>query len=368
MTKDKTTTKDLSKAATAARLKYCGEDGKQKTQQEIAALMGISQAEVARYLKLAREANIIRIEVDPYFTVDLRQKLMETFPHLTEVIIVPIAGIPEERSDLLLSELGTECAHYFRTTVRHDAKIGVSGGETMNAFIRSIGRFKDQGASLPVACHIFPLVILLTAEVIAITPAALVANFVSCLPDSRGKAFQLPSVMAEGRRHVSVADIYKKNPEIQALISEIEHLDYYFVGIGCIDYSGRARHIRNAREISTHLFSALIWDVNLLPTFQKYNAKGECLHQPFDENGNFLTDERELEPLRNFSLALPADTLCSHVEKQTANVVGVAGGLVKHEAVHAALRAKIFNVLITDSLTVEYVLKAEGRLTTDTTE
>jgi len=365
MTKDKITTKDLSKAATAARWKYRG-DG--KTQQEIAGLMGISQAEVARYLKLAREANIIRIEVDPHFTVDLKQKLMETFPHLREVIIVPIAGIPEERSDLLLSELGTECAHYFRTTVRHNAMIGVSGGETINSFIRSIGRFRDQDFSLPVACRIYPLVILLTAEVIAITPAALVANFVSCLPDSRGKAFQLPSVITGGRRNVSVANIYKENPEIKALNSEIEHLGYYFVGIGCIDYSGRARHIRNAREISTHLFNSLIRDFNLLPALKKYNAKGECLNQPFDENGNFLTAKSELEPLRNFSLALPADTLSSHVEKQTANVVGVAGGLVKHEAVHAALRAKIFNVLITDSLTVEYVLKAEGRLTTDTTE
>ena len=45
--------------------------------------------------------------------------------------------------------------------------------------------------------------------------------------------------------------------------------------------------------------------------------------------------------------------------RKVRQVVGVAGGPRKHDAIEGALTGKLVNVLITDFATAEYLLKAE---------
>jgi len=88
----------------------------------------------------------------------------------------------------------------------------------------------------------------------------------------------------------------------------------------------------------------------------------ESLYQPFDACGTFLIDREELTSLRNCMLYLSLDILQKHVHAKTATIIAVAGGNSKKDAVHAGLHAQIFNVLITDSDTAEYVLKKEEKV------
>ena len=71
--------------------------------------------------------------------------------------------------------------------------------------------------------------------------------------------------------------------------------------------------------------------------------------------------EEDLEPLQHNLLYLPLNVLRKHVEEDTATVVAVAGGRIKHEPVLSALRGKLFNVSIIDALTVEYILGEVGK-------
>jgi DNA-binding transcriptional regulator LsrR (DeoR family) len=122
-------------------------------------------------------------------------------------------------------------------------------------------------------------------------------------------------------------------------------LDFYFVGIGYVSldkekYSGPGLQ-----------FNSLVSTLNLIDTLKNLGAVGECDHQPFDKSGNFLIDKPELRDLRSQLLNVPLEVLQDHVNNRSARVVAIAGGGIKHEAIYAALKAKIFNVLITDSLT-----------------
>lgn len=346
------TDREKSKIADIARRYY--EDHIPQT--EIAKDLGMSQAEVSRCLKLAEEKGIVRIKIDPFFTTDLKQKLSEKFPHLKEVIITPLADSPNESGPAFLGKLGMECARYFMDIAHHGATIGLSCGNSVHTFTEAIGKFTMQGARFPIGCRVYPLIILMLPEVVAVTPAALVANLVRWLPDSRGKAFQLPSVVTDQKGKAYAP--YREHPEIRDLCSEIEHLDYYIIGIGMIDRQGKTR-IGKMDHMPTHEFNSLIWKFNLIEALKKYDAQGESIYQPFDKIGNFLIDKREFEPLRNRILYLPLRCLRDHVQANTARVIAVSGGEIKHEAIYGALRAKIFNVLITDSWTAEYVLEKE---------
>jgi len=98
--------------------------------------------------------------------------------------------------------------------------------------------------------------------------------------------------------------------------------------------------------------------LGLQDSLDRHGAKGESLHQPFNDLGESLFNLKEFDALRSSVLCLPLEILQSHVkEHKQKTIIAVAGGHLKHEAIIAALRSKIFNVLVTDSLTVEYVLK-----------
>jgi len=194
------------------------------------------------------------------------------------------------------------------------------------------------------------------------TQAALIAQLVSALPHATGKALQLPSISldAQGEKQVRA---YRKNPQIQELLSEIESMNCYVMGIGFIDYEGEGRRIgQNRQHMSTHEFNTMILALRLLEILKTYDAVGEVLSQPFDTNGTFLIDKPELKYLKSITLTVPLDILAQHVHNKSALSIAVAGGMIKHAAIHAAIRAKIFNVLVTDSTTAEYVLKEEGVL------
>ena len=43
--------------------------------------------------------------------------------------------------------------------------------------------------------------------------------------------------------------------------------------------------------------------------------------------------------------------------KKIRRVIGVAGGSSKHQAIRAALEGKVINVLVTDHVTAQYLLR-----------
>jgi DNA-binding transcriptional regulator LsrR (DeoR family) len=350
--------REMSRIATIAR-RYYHHGEKQKT---IADALGVSQTDISRCLKLAHEHGIVQVFIDPSLTQNLERDLCTAFPHLQEAVVVPLADLPGQSDDAhFLQELGVAGARYLLREAHHGATIGISCGYSVEAVINGIGQLHGEGAMLPIATQIYPLLILMHPELVKVTPAASVAKLVGTLPDAKGQVFQLPRVETEDD-----LKFYKGNAQIQQLLRQIEGLDYYVVGIGRIDYEGKMREERHKQQRVTHEFNALIWNVDLIESLQTYGAKGEVCYQPFDEHGNLLMQHADLAPLRQSVLYLPLEVLQQHVRDSRARkktdtppkkIIAVAGGERKYEAILAALRAQLFNVLVIDSLTADKIVR-----------
>lgn len=348
---------EKNKMASIARMSFKDE----KSQKEIAAHFNISQAEVSRYIRQAKKLGIVRIHIDSAFNGKVESILKEKFDHLQRVIIVP--HMPTARRGVdpaLVQALGMECAQYLLTRVTDRAKIGVSSGKAVEASVSALGKLHEQGVPMPYGCMVLPLSSKLSLDVGRATQVAVVAQLGRCLPGSTAKGLQLPSVSldAKGAKQVQA---YRKNPQIRELLSEIERLHCYVIGIGAIDYEGEEHRMSYDRPaMSAEEFNAMIWKLGLVEILKEYDAVGEMLSQPFDREGKCLIDSPALTYLKDAVLNASLDVLGQHVERKSALIIAVAGGEIKHQAIHAAIRAKIFNVLVTDSTTAEYVLTEEG--------
>lgn len=326
-------------------------------QDAIAREYNLSQAEVSRYIREARRQKIVRIEIDPYYLREQAQALRAQFPHLKEVILRPAFQVAQPHGDgALLEALGTACADYFLQIVGHNATLGISCGLAVEAFANAVGRHSATHTTvLPVACEIYSLLTLMASDIQGLTPAGLVANLTRWLPDSTGYAFHLPHDDTQGIR------AYLNKRPIQQLQQTLPNLQYYIMGIGYIEEAKTRQRIGRVHHRVSYEFNALIDRLDLIETLQKYQAIGESIYQPYDKDGNILLTQPELKPLEESMIYLSLEELQKRLQQdKEVSVIGIAGGQVKHAAVYAALQAKIFNVLVTDSKTAEYVLQQEN--------
>jgi len=332
-------------------------------QQDIAKALGATQSGISRLLAEARKLGIVRFEVNSVSAREQQEMLKKKFPHLKDISIVPYAAPADTVPPDLLTVLGAEAARWFLDRVPHGAKIGVSCGVGVNAAIDAINELGARDSKLPTQCRVYPLIITMMADVVSITPAALVAKLVSSLPAARGNAFQLPFELPGKLSARSPRDFYMQCPEVRRLLENTKDLDCYLIGVGFIDVLGKWKQTRDMAHMATHEFNSLVWRLGLIEALDELGAVGESLHQPFDATGEFLLDRPELKLLREHMLYLPLAEMSRRVHERKADVVAVAGGHEKVDAIRAALRAKIFNVLVIDSSTAGAIL-GKGEMTT----
>ena len=348
----------INKAFAVARLYYL--EGKNQTDiQKEKELKLDSQTEVSRYLAIAKELGLITITINnPPHTQKLGNLLLASFKHLKEVKVIPVSESTfREQATFgtnLLQALGEEAAKYFLDKVKSNSEIGLSCGTTVSHVIEEIGNLvakKLPNEPVPTGCSIFPLVIQKGPEIEGITPAALVGNLTRRLPAARGKAYHLP-------KDIDGHPLYSEHPAIIDLLKDLEDLDFYLVGVGRID-SGE-RHMMPRQTVSVE-FNSLIHDLDLENALEKHDAQGEIALQPFSSKGKFLIGEPDFLALHQSILYMPLEILRKHVRGKVPKVVAVAGGKAKHHAIYAALKSRVFDVLITDSDTAAFLLEKEGK-------
>lgn len=104
-----------------------------KSQQEIANVVGVSRPQVSRLLKEAREAGIVEIKLNqPYETSkeELSRKLAKKLG-IDKVLIVDEGGAPEGNRDKKLECISTFAADYLAELIEAHTNIGVGWGETI---------------------------------------------------------------------------------------------------------------------------------------------------------------------------------------------------------------------------------------------
>ena len=304
-----------------SRLYY--EDG--LNQQDIAKRLGMSRPHVSRMLATAKAEGIVNITINnPYSREqDIEQELVETFGVLDAFVV----SMEEGSEQRFLHQLGRNCAALLESVLKDHDIVGVMTGRTIAAVAAELEYFARN------ALQFTPLVggwgstgsawhansnTMMFAEKLKSTYWLLHAPAVVASPETRG--------------------LLMKEPEIASVFEITRKSTVAVIGIGQVS--------KEATIVQTGYFG----DTDLNDVIQKGAVANVC--------ASFLNGEGE-------NIAFSAQTRMIGIDipelRQHTNVIAVAGGQDKVEAITATLRGKWIDILVTDFETAQRVLAFHKR-------
>ncbi|MDF7657811.1 sugar-binding transcriptional regulator [Erwiniaceae bacterium L1_54_6] len=292
-------------------------------QSDIAQLLKLSQSFVSRILNRSVKEGVVKISVVPPANVFPElEKAIEQAYQLPQAIVV---DVPEQASALQIKQsIGSAAAHYLETRLRADELIGISSWSgTIRAMVDALH---------PLTAPCRGVIQLLggvgtNGNVQATILTQNLAALLNC------PAWLLPSQSIEhsvhDRQRLSV------NPDVAVVLEKFEQVDLAIVGIGDLEPSALLRNSGN------------YYDEEMLRTLAQRGAVGDiCLHY-FDAEGKPVLSAAE-DPVIGMELAQV---------KKCPQVVALAGGKEKAQAIRGALRGGYVNVLIVDYPTARLLLE-----------
>ncbi|SHE97662.1 DNA-binding transcriptional regulator LsrR, DeoR family [Thermoanaerobacter uzonensis DSM 18761] len=292
------------------------------TEQEISARLGISRPKVSRLLKKALEIGIVEIKINTNNDLTSMEKEIEKKYKLQEVKIVEYKT---EENELLKKELGKAAAELLVRIIKNGDIIGVSWGTT----IALIPQFIKINKKLN-TCLFVPLVAGLGQAPYEIQANNIAIEFAKAF-GAKWQLLHAPAIVEnlEVKKSILSDSMVKKSLEIAA------KADVAIVGIG------------GPINTSTILESGYFGE-NEINELNREGAIGDICSRFFDINGNIC----ERAEINNRIIGISLEQL-----KQIKRVVGVAGGKNKIQAIKSALKGGYINILVTDTVTAEELLK-----------
>jgi len=345
----------------AARLFYQDD----LTKEEIRQRLNLhDRRKVTSLLRQAKKDRVVRIYIDDVKSENsLEQKIRAKYPHLNEVIIVP--GEPVTTADQysgLLKRWGAIAADYFdRILDHHPDKIihvGISGGETLLEFVNAVPtRPRPKVHVYATACVGRGRSDITTSHIDPVVNATLLWAKSGLLPGNCHYATVPPyrDLKERGTRArgsiTEELDELAKRPAIRVVIEAMEKLDIAFGGIGVVDPPA-ADAVHMSRVTMTGLLKPI--SVNIEKELGREKAAADFAYCLIDENGRSKDDWRFFISAGHYSKH-PGIDFYRHMVDSGKKVVTIAGPY-KIAAIVACLKAKAFNIWITDADSAQQVL------------
>ena len=284
------------------------------TQQAIADRLSISRMRVIKLLEAARQNGIIqfRLRSDGVGMAEQSRALMEKY-HLKDVFLIPSA----EEESTVNESIARAGAMYIADRLGDNACINVGYGDTLSRTLNHL--------------------------------ATMVQSPVTCISLTGGVSYYLPNARSNifnARLVLMPAPLLASTPEMAAAmlaessVSEIIRMaslsSFTLVGIGAMDDS------------ATIIKSGMLSQADLL-RLRTSRAVGDVLCHFLGADGQLIPT-----PIEDRLIATPLSGL-----KAMPNVVGLAAGAQKVEAIRAVLRGGYLDVLITDEATADLLLREE---------
>lgn len=293
-------------------------------QQEIAKRYGISRPQVSRLITAAKSEGIVEINVRNPFGKEttLEKKLIKHF-NLKDAIVVDTSNLDSEASYTSLAIAGSV---YFESVVNDNDIVGVMAGKSITAIANELNDIKRSGI------HFVPLVGGWGLQGVKWHANTNVTQFAR---KARGEYWLL-----HAPAYVSSIDIHKtllEEPQIKKVIDLANQANIALVGIGQIS------------ENAT-FFKSMNITQEELKEIKKEGTVGSI--------GTSFINSEGAEVGINFSrrmLGITGENL-----RKVPLVIGFASGASKVDAIHASLKGKWLNVLITDMETANEILKKEN--------
>ncbi len=296
-------------------------------QNQIAQSFGISRSQVSRYLKKAKELNLVQVRVvSPYERTERGEiALKERFNTLKEAIVVPGFNLQPAP---LRKTIARACAHYLEQIIRPGIRICVGSGRTL--------------------CEVFTWLHPTQVPNVSIVQAmgnvgheAMEIDFnqmARAAADAFGaKVYYMnaPAILGLG----SVTELTEANPSIAEALHMAHTADVYLFGIGSL----------SSDQIFTR---GGIFKLQDLEQLSEAGSIGDICARFFDIHGGEIPSS-----FKERIVGITLDDLRSN-----ALTIAVAGGPDKVLPLIGALHGGYIKVLITDEQSALAILAYESQM------
>lgn len=290
------------------------------TQAEIADRMNVSRIKITRYLKRAREKGLVQITIQSANSniLELESALANRY-NLRDVKVV--MSVDQRQSQQRLLAKGA--SEWLVPRLETGITIGMGLSRTIS-FMPEYFRPKRK-----FLCDFTDII----GGVTGPSSTMISLNITSQMAEiCGGRSFRLlaPSVVSSKQAY----EIILSEPILTQVFEKAQHCDILFQSCGGVDLGALLYENKSLRQETLHYLS-------------DNGAVGDILGHFLDIDGN---------PVK-----VPYDELIISISLEALQKVHfgvlVAGGQEKVKTIHAALKARYFNVLITDEKTAAEVLK-----------
>lgn len=285
------------------------------TQQAIADRLSVSRMRVIKLLEAARQNGVIqfRLRADGVAVAEQSRALMEKY-HLKDVFLIPETDREDASPNEAIARAG---AMYIADRLGDNACINVGYGDTLSRTLNHLATMVQN----PVTC-------------ISLTGG--VSNY---LPNTRSSIFNarlflMPAPLLASSPEMAAA--MREETSVSEIIRMSELSSFTLVGIGPITES--ATVFRTGVLGNTDMFYLKVHD-----------AVGDVLGHFLDRDGQLIPS-----PIEDRLISTPLQQL-----KEMPNVVGLAAGADKIDAIRAVLRGGYLDILITDEPTATQLLRED---------
>ena len=294
----------------------------ESTQAEISKKFHMSRSLVSKYLKKARELGIVEIiihdELHPYKKIE--EELLRKF-NLTEAICV--SGYHENQIKSAIGEAG---AKYLSRVLKPNCTVGISAGTTVH----------EVANELKLPLHVSPLTFVPLVGGLGREHSDIQANVVCDIMARKtgglSETFFAPVTVDS----IKAKQVFIEQSFIKKSMENMKNVDIALVGIG-----GRPTYF--------NITNAYMHKIDNIPLKESDRVIGDICYNFIDKDGKSVNTEWNKRVM-----AISIDDL-----KNIPLVIGVAGGSFKVEGIKAALKNELIDVLITDSVTAQMILKED---------
>lgn len=332
-----------------------------RSQKDVAERLKVSQATVSRLLARARDENVISFHLRPPpelgLARDLAAKLRRTC--VRRVVVVP-GGTGKNEGNLAGPAAGVVLEELARIN-ENPITITASGGQTMQAvfdeLIRSLGS-ASEWLELQRTLQFYPAVLATDHSVDPSYPATIATTLALHVNRAYGESYRdegrgrhdggkicinanapsLPENFYTDSRDWDERAAYLVRYKVKATMDKALAAQLFVVGIG------RANDKR---------YEAILRDMHPDMPARKSDAVAEICWVPITADG------RVVEDLAADLVAIEPQQLRDHAVKRTSQVIAIAGGEDKLDAIHAAMIDPCFSILVTDVINARNLMRSE---------
>jgi len=302
-----------------------------EVQTKIAKKFNITRQMVSRLIQKAREEGIVEIQIkSPVKGISELESRLESQFDLTDAIVIQEDTIDDEQ---LKQKLGYAAGEYFLKSVMSNMTIGIGFGQSLEA----MAEYVNHGA----VSH--------TIQGVGLTQliGGLYSNLsyensqyiMSMIGKKMGADLHFLNTpfLVEDPAH---KEVFVNQMATQNVIKAYDALSMAFVEIKPADQVYKTSTTKESKFGKNYLNALGISYLNNI------NAEGEVCLNYLNDRGQFIET-----PLSDKVIGIHHKQL-----GKVKNLVGIVGGENSHQIAMSAIKAGVFNTIITDDITAQYIL------------